>query len=292
MEKIQLNNLGNRPMSVDENLWIYNALDCAVTSAVWEELKHNADKEPAKTSWDFVSAMRAPALTMMQRGILVQRTERLTERHRLERKRDKAQQLLDKLSMELLDSEMNAGSSKQVQHLFYTVLRQPVNHKYARGKKTVSCDRDALEKINPYHVSVVFVKLILHIRDFEKQIGVLQCKIDSDDRMRTSFNITGTETGRWSSSENAFHSGTNFQNITDKLRRPFVADEGYKLAYIDLDQAESRLVAYLSGDVNYIDALRVRRFAHNCLQYGLDRASLEAFNRRRCYKLQQERDSR
>ncbi|HNA84888.1 MAG TPA: hypothetical protein PLB04_04945, partial [Nitrospira sp.] len=37
--------------------------------------------------------------------------------------------------------------------------------------------------------------------------------LDSDGRMRCSFNVCGTETMRFSSSENAFGNGGNLQNI-------------------------------------------------------------------------------
>jgi DNA polymerase I-like protein with 3'-5' exonuclease and polymerase domains len=41
----------------------------------------------------------------------------------------------------------------------------------------------------------------------------IRAPLDSDGRMRCSFNIAGTETFRWSSSQNVFGSGTNLQNI-------------------------------------------------------------------------------
>ena len=44
--------------------------------------------------------------------------------------------------------------------------------------------------------------------------------------MRFSFNVAGASTGRWSSSENPMWTGTNGQNITDEMRRMFVADPG------------------------------------------------------------------
>ena len=42
-------------------------------------------------------------------------------------------------------------------------------------------------------------------------------------------------------------------NITPHLRRIFVADPGKKIAYIDLQAAESKAVGYISGDQAYID---------------------------------------
>ena len=65
--------------------------------------------------------------------------------------------------------------------------------------------------------------------------------------------MAGTETGRWSSSESPWRTGTNLQNVTKDLRAVFIPDTGQKMFYADLEQAESRAVAYLAGDQNYID---------------------------------------
>jgi DNA polymerase I-like protein with 3'-5' exonuclease and polymerase domains len=87
----------------------------------------------------------------------------------------------------------------------------------------------------------------------------LTAEVDADSRLRTSYNVAGTETGRWSSSTNAFGSGTNLQNFPEKLRSVFVADEGRKLAYLDLEQAESWVVGIklweLFADDRYIRAI-------------------------------------
>src|SRR6185503_12034742 len=62
----------------------------------------------------------------------------------------------------------------------------------------------------------------------------------------------------WSSSQNVFGSGSNMQNWTAELRRIFVADEGWKLCNLDLQQAESWVVGLISfivtGDDSYLRA--------------------------------------
>jgi DNA polymerase-1 len=119
-------------------------------------------------------------------------------------------------------------------------------------------DREALEKLDNYYHARPLVATILAIRDATKQLSVLKTEVDPDGRMRTSYNVAGTETGRFSSSTNAFGTGTNLQNITASLRKMFVADRGYKICGIDLEQAESREVGWLSGiicnDWSYLDA--------------------------------------
>jgi DNA polymerase I-like protein with 3'-5' exonuclease and polymerase domains len=85
----------------------------------------------------------------------------------------------------------------------------------------------------------------------------LEAPVDTDERMRCSFNITGTETFRFSSSENAFGSGMNLQNVPSgdegqglpNVRKLFIADEGYEFFDIDLDSADARIVVKESGCV-------------------------------------------
>jgi len=60
--------------------------------------------------------------------------------------------------------------------------------------------------------------------DLQKKIDILKTEIDKDGRIRTSYNIAGTNTGRLSSSFSEFGTGTNLQNIEESLRSMFVAD--------------------------------------------------------------------
>lgn len=112
--------------------------------------------------------------------------------------------------------------------------------------------------VYPVRIAAPFVSLILTIRDCDKMLAVLRTPLDTDGRMRCSYNVVGTENGRWSSSKNAQGRGTNLQNITPSMRRMFCADDGHWLVSTDLEQAESRLVAGLvwqaTGDRTYWDA--------------------------------------
>lgn len=110
----------------------------------------------------------------------------------------------------------------------------------------------------PVKLAAPFVSLILTIRDADKMLAVLRSPLDPDGRMRCSYNVVGTENGRWSSSKNAFGRGTNLQNVTPTMRRMFCADDGTIMVSTDLEQAESRLVAGLvwqsTGDDTYWNA--------------------------------------
>lgn len=255
--------------------WAYNAMDAIVTRAVADRLLPVVN-EKAGTSYRFVRAMQGPALDMMRRGIAVNPLHRMRETKRLEGEREGLLRKLNILANAVWGMDLNPDSPKQVQAFFYGALKLPV--KYAIRKtpqghvRTPSCDHKALEElakietkgpaINPYDRNYVKVKLaqpivslITSIRDTGKKLNVVRSALSADGRLRCSYNVVGTVTGRWSSSSNAFNEGTNLQNITEYMRRMCCADDGWKIAGPDLEQAESRLVAALvwmvTGDDTY-----------------------------------------
>jgi len=75
-------------------------------------------------------------------------------------------------------------------------------------------------------------------------------------RLHTSYNQTGTVTGRVSSSN------PNLQNIPirtevgRRIRRAFVAEPGWKLLAADYSQVELRIMAHISQDPALLDAFR------------------------------------
>jgi len=81
----------------------------------------------------------------------------------------------------------------------------------------------------------------------------LEVNLDDDKRIRCSYLIHGTETGRLSSRQTLRGTGTNLQNIpSGDIRRLFIADSGCVLINADLSQAEARVVAYLANETRLI----------------------------------------
>ena len=77
--------------------------------------------------------------------------------------------------------------------------------------------------------------------------------IDADGRMRCSFDITGTRSGRLSSRISIYGSGTNLQTIPEYMRVMYIPDDGKVFIYRDLAQAEARIVAALANDRYLLD---------------------------------------
>jgi len=138
--------------------------------------------------------------------------------------------------------------------LFYDKIGVPIIRK--KGKPTVN--RDAMERMEAYLIARPIVGHIKAMRDLGKKVSVLKTEIDPDGRIRTSYNIGGTTTGRLSSSFSEFGTGTNLQNIEESLRSVFIADRGHKLGYFDAEQGESRAVGAIEwnlfNDGRYLNA--------------------------------------
>ena len=72
--------------------------------------------------------------------------------------------------------------------------------------------------------------------------------IDADGRIRTSFQMTVTATGRLSSTEPNLQNIPTRTELGSQMRRMFVAAPGNLLVDADYSQIELRLLAHISGD--------------------------------------------
>ena len=140
----------------------------------------------------------------------------------------------------------NINSPKQLGALLFDKLGLP------HGKKTKtgwSTNAEVLEKLR---YDYPLVDNILRYRQYAKlrstYVDGLLKVIGPDGRVRTSFQMTVTATGRLSSTE------PNLQNIPVRrelgagLRKMFVAAPGNVLVDADYSQIELRLLAHISGD--------------------------------------------
>lgn len=237
----------------------YNAMDSALTVEIEGKLNLLLSESPNATGvYQHSRDFSAPALEMMLRGILIDipyQSQAVAHGLKL---RTKLQDFLNQMAFAVWGQPLNPQSPKQLQTFFYHVMRLPPQWHFDKGVKKLSTDREALEALSSYLLARPICNLILALRDISKTLAVLTTPLGTDGRMRTSYNVAGTETGRLSSSGSAFRDGTNLQNITGRLRRMFIADAGKKFIYSDLEQAESRAVGIivwmLFDDDTYLQA--------------------------------------
>ena len=252
MIKVSNNNLDLKPYNDEQINWIYCALDCTLTQEIWSKISEELD-ETTKGTYEFELKSLKPAMAMTLRGLKVDEDKVKAIKKPLKEKRLRLERMLHLFSQAVSGKDLNHNSPVQLKKLLYEDLNLPPVVSYAKGKQKISTNRDALESLSDsYPRARPFCRTILALRDIDKNLGVLASKRDPDGRIRCSYNVAGTETGRWSSRESPWRTGTNLQNITKDLREVFIPDTGKQMFYADLEQAESRAVAYLAADENYI----------------------------------------
>jgi DNA polymerase I-like protein with 3'-5' exonuclease and polymerase domains len=251
---IQTHEVGPGSLSEMEKEWVYNGLDCALTYEILEVLKPQLDNATGAT-YEFSKALQGPVLEMKLRGVKV-------DQWRKQQVIDEYADLIDRLDtqIETLAVEgvgmpsFNWRSPADKVKLFYEYLQIPIIKK--QGRPTT--DANALEKLEAYLVAKPLVHHLQALNDLGKKMSFLKTGIDPDGRIRTSYNIAGTDTGRFSSSYSEYGTGTNLQNVEESLRSIFIADEGMKFAKFDAKSGESYIVGAIEwnlfGDDKYLSA--------------------------------------
>ena len=140
----------------------------------------------------------------------------------------------------------NINSPKQLGVILFEKLGLP------HGKKTKtgwSTNADVLEKLR-YDAPIVAD--VLRYRQYAKlkstYVDGLMKVIEPDGRVRTSFQMTVTATGRLSSTEPNLQNIPTRTELGSKMREMFVAAPGHVLVDADYSQIELRLLAHISGD--------------------------------------------
>ncbi|MDR3540347.1 MAG: DNA polymerase [Desulfosporosinus sp.] len=235
--------------------WIYNGLDVCVTREVFDVIHEQLDQTTGRT-YAFSRDLQGPVLEMRCRGVLVDALRRHDVIDLYHQDLDRLERQLDILVLDGCGLETFKWSSpKDLRRLFYDILKIPE----IKSKGRVSTDVTALEKMESYLIARQIVRHILTMREYSKRISVLRTPLDPDGRMRSSYNIAGTNTGRFSSSFSEFGTGGNLQNVEERLRSIFVADPGMKFAKCDAKSGESYAVGAIEwnlfGDGTYLDAV-------------------------------------
>lgn len=265
---------------------VYNGFDSMLTLEIFDIVKPYAKDG----TYRYSKRMQGPAMTMMRRGIRVNAREaqlliegdpdstdekcKLGLRARAFKLGGLAQRLkgkknpkrewyvadenaaLQRLAKAAWGKPLNYNSEKQMKAFFYDALMIKPIYINKAGKRTISTGREALEKLQHLETRAIpFATIIIKLREFAKMEDVLTKSLSPEGRWRCSYNVVGTDTWRWSSKKHPLGDGSNNQNIDPELRNVFEADPGMVLINCDQQGAEARVVAYKSGDENYIKAV-------------------------------------
>jgi DNA polymerase-1 len=159
----------------------------------------------------------------------------------------------------------NLNSTQQLSRALFETLRlvpPDAGNKTKSGHYSTSAS--VLEDLRGKHP---VVDQLLEFRELSKLVSTyldaMPLQINPrTGRVHTSFNQTGTVTGRLASSD------PNLQNIPTRtetghqVRKGFIASPGQVLLSVDYSQIELRIVAHMSGDQAMLDAFRAGHDIH------------------------------
>ena len=242
-------------LTPSEREWCYNGLDCCVTAEVLDVIFRQLDDHTANT-YNFSKALQGPVLEMRLRGVLMDQHRKAQVLDDYFDKIDRLESQLDRIICDGVGMyDFNWQSPKKMQELFYGHLGIPPIKR--QGRPTTN--REAREKMEIYLVAKPILTHINAIADIASKIKFLKTGVDPDGRVRTSYNIAGTNTGRFSSSYSEFGTGGNLQNVEEGLRSVFISDPGWKFAKFDAKSGESFVVGAIEWnlfkDGRYLDAV-------------------------------------
>lgn len=245
MKIIKTHEMNPNELTEFEKDCVYNGLDTMVCRDCLDGMLPQLDPHTAAT-YEFSKSLQAPTLEMRCRGVLV-------DQLRKSEVIDDYFEIMERLEAQLLRivfegvglSTFNWRSHADLRRLFYGELGLPPIRKSGRP----TTDRGARERLAVYPIAQQLVAHINTLTELGDKISVLKTAIDPDGRIRTSYNIAGTSTGRFSSSLSDFGTGGNLQNVEESLRSIFIADPGFKFAKCDAKSGESFAVGAIEWNL-------------------------------------------
>lgn len=150
---------------------------------------------------------------------------------------DKHREAFNQIAIEAGYGPINPNSPIQVSDFLFNTLKLPTKHGRGTGK-------DILEKLPQVPAVVELQKYRKINKGLTTYVTPLPSHMHDDGRVHSTYLIHGTATGRLASRD------PNIQNIPrePKLRGQFIPAPGKCFAEVDLNQAELRSLAALSGD--------------------------------------------
>ena len=230
----------------------YMAYDIANTHRIWYILSEQVENDEKSSRLYHETLLPASRflLQVEQIGLFVDFDRVESNVARLEEIQDEHSFVINKWAQELMGCDINPNSWQQVSELIYGYLKL-ANRPKGTGE-------DVLKKLPEHEV----VQELLKYRKAAKAKGTyvkpLADQVDGDGRVRSTYLIHGTTTGRLSSRN------PNMQNQPRDplIRGQFVAPQGYSFMEFDYSQAELRCLAWFSMDERLVDIFNSGRSIH------------------------------
>ncbi len=226
---------------------------CASVSILWslrESMETELQKQGLWQLFTEVEMALVPVLVAMEDNGILLDTDLL---RKMSLEMGKELLRLEKEIYGSIGHQFNINSPQQLGRVLFEDLRLPQSRRTKTGYSTEASVMEALRGVHPV------IEFILQYRQLSKlkstYVDALPALINhKTGRVHTSFNQTGTATGRLSSSD------PNLQNIPirtemgNKIRKAIIAPPGAYLLSGDYSQIDLRVLAHLSQDPGLIAA--------------------------------------
>lgn len=238
----------------------YAAEDADITLRLHQTLWSKLEAEPKLV--ELFKTVELPLVSILSK---IERTGVLIEPSMLEKQGIEIGErlsLLEETAHKEAGKEFNLRSPKQVGEVLFEDLNLPSLRKTPKGEPSTA-EEVLVELANKHELP----RLLLKHRGLSKlkssytdTLPLMRHK--ETGRVHTSYHQAGTVTGRLSSAD------PNLQQIPIKnedgrrIRKAFIAPEGYKIVAIDYSQIELRIMAHLSGDQSLLTAFSEGRDIH------------------------------
>lgn len=234
----------------------YAAADAEICLRLMPLLRERLEQVNAVRLFEEIEMPLVPVLGMMERNgvmldvsFLKQMSHELTSRLLQ----------IEKDIFRVVGYSFNLNSTQQLSKvLFETLKLEPPDRRKKTTSGHFSTSAGVLEELRDRHP---VVEKILEYRELAKlkstYVDALPQQINPRTRrVHTSYNQTGSVTGRLASSD------PNLQNIPTRtetgrlVRNAFIAATGYRLLSVDYSQIELRIVAHMAQDEAMLAAFR------------------------------------
>ena len=230
----------------------YAAEDADITLQIHQKLSEALEAEPALNK--VYKEIELPLLNVLLKierngvkvdvAMLEKQSKQLAERMKE----------VEQLAYDEAGESFNLASPKQLSTILFEKLEIPSSKKTKTGQYSTA--EDVLQELAEEYM---LPKLLLEHRSLSKLKSTYTDKLplqvnEKTGRVHTSYNQTVAATGRLSSTD------PNLQNIPirseegRRIRKAFIAPEGYKMLAADYSQVELRIMAHLSEDENLLAA--------------------------------------
>ncbi|MDE0330983.1 MAG: DNA polymerase [Nitrospinae bacterium] len=259
----------------EEQYWHYNCRDSTATFEVNEHETRVVEEQNLTEQYALqMKQVNKLALPIMLEGMKVDVGKRTQASFDLSIALDNYAKQLDPMLPEYCFERKQKGapwyrSPTQMKEIFYDTFGvKPVNDRKTRKPTT---NKEALQIIAKREP--LLRPIVEHIETY-RSLGVFystftKARLSSNNRMRCSVNPAGTETFRWSTSQNPWGEGGNMQNLPEgdeeaelstygfpNVRKFYIPDTGCALAEFDMSGADAQVVAAEAEDTEMLDKLQ------------------------------------